>query len=175
MNSIKLKVSLLAIFALITFTSCNIEPLDSDLLGNIINPASVAGTYRMTAFNTGIPTDLNNDGTTSINQMLETTCFNGNILTVNPNATFTSTSKGVDVSASATLTCYSDPDITGTWVLNGTVLKLIYMEGNVQITDLYSVSGNTLTHSVPLGQIVSTTSTNVAVFLNSSYYFVYTR
>lgn len=172
---IKRIVSLLFISTLITFTSCNIEPLDSDLLGNIINPTSVAGTYRMTAFNTGIPTDLNNDGTASTNQMLETTCFNGNILTINPNATFTSTSKGVDVSASATLTCYSDPNITGTWVLNGTVLKLIYMEGNVETTDLYSVSGNTLTHSVPLGQIVSTTSTNIAVFLNSSYNIIYTR
>ena len=96
-------------------------------------------------------------------------------MTINPNATFTSTSKGVDVSASATLTCYTDPDITGTWVLNGTVLKLIYMEGNVEKTELFSVSGNSLTHSVPLGQIVSTTSTNVSVFLNSSYNIIYTR
>ncbi len=175
MNSIKLSLAILSCSALVTFTSCNIEPLDKDLLGNIINPASVAGSYRMTAFNTGIPTDLNNDGAASTNQMLETSCFNDNILTINPNATFTSTSKGVDVSASATLVCLSNPNITGTWVLNGTVLKLIYMKGNVEITDLYSVSGNTLTHSVPLGQIVSTTSTNAAVFLNSSYYFVYTK
>ena len=175
MNTIRLNAVVLSVFTLMTFTSCNVESLDSDLLGNIINPASVAGTYRMTAFNTGIPTDLNHDGTTTTNQMLETPCFNNNILTINPDATFTATSKGVDVSASATLECFIDPDITGTWMLNGTVLTLIYMEAGVQATEVFSVSGNTLINSVPLGEIVSTTSTNAAVFLNSSYNIIYTR
>ena len=175
MNKIKLTAAVLSVFTLITFTSCNIEPLDSDLLGNVINPDSVAGTYRMTAFNTGIPTDLNNDGTTSTNQMLETSCFNNNILTINPDGTFKATSKGVEVSAGATLECYTDPDITGTWVLNGTVLSLSYVEASVQNTEMFSVSANSLTYSVPLGEIVSTTSTNVAVYLNSSYNIIYTR
>ena len=175
MNKIKLTAALLSIFTLMTFSSCNIEPLDSDLLGNVINPDSVAGTYRMTAFNTGIPTDLNHDGTTSTNQMLETSCFNNNFITINPNGTFTATSKGVDVSASATLECYTDPNIAGTWVLNGTVLTLSYVEASVQISEMFSVSGNSLTYSVALGEIVSTTSTNAAVFLNSSYNIVYTR
>jgi hypothetical protein len=49
--------------------------LNSDLLRNVINPDSLEGTYRMIAFNTGIPTDLNN-------------------------GSFTATSKGVDVNAS---------------------------------------------------------------------------
>ena len=175
MNKIKLTAALLSIFTLMTFSSCNIEPLDSDLLGNVINPDSVAGTYRMTAFNTGIPTDLNHDGTTSTNQMLETSCFNNSFITINPNGTFTATSKGVDVSASATLECYTDSNIAGTWVLNGTVLTLSYVEASVQISEMFSVSGNSLTYSVALGEIVSTTSTNAAVFLNSSYNIVYTR
>ena len=175
MNKIKLTAAVLSVFTLITFTSCNIEPLDSDLLGNVINPDSVAGTYRMTAFNTGIPTDLNNDGTTSTNQMLETSCFNNNFLTINPNGTFIATSKGVDVSAGATLECYTDPDITGIWGLSGTVLTLVYLEAGVRNTELFSVSANSLTYSVPLGEIVSTTSTNVAVYLNSSYNIIYTR
>ena len=175
MNKIKLTAAVLSVFTLITFTSCNIEPLDSDLLGNVINPDSVAGTYRMTAFNTGIPTDLNNDGTTSTNQMLETSCFNNNILTINPDGTFKATSKGVEVSAGATLECYTDPDITGIWGLSGTVLTLVYLEAGVRNTELFSVSANSLTYSVPLGEIVSTTSTNVAVYLNSSYNIIYTR
>jgi hypothetical protein len=175
MNKIKLTAALFSVFTLITFSSCNIEPLDSDLLGNVINPDSVAGTYRMTAFNTGIPTDLNNDGTTSTNQMLETSCFNNNFLTINPNGTFIATSKGVDVSAAATLECYTDPDITGIWGLSGTVLTLVYLEAGVRNTELFSVSANSLTYSVPLGEIVSTTSTNVAVYLNSSYNIIYTR
>ena len=175
MNKIKLTAAVLSVFTLITFSSCNVEPLDSDLLGNVINPASVAGTYRMTAFNTGIPTDLNRDGTTSTNQMLETSCFNNNILTINPDGTFKATSKGVEVSAGATLECYTDPDITGIWGLSGTVLTLVYLEAGVRNTELFSVSANSLTYSVPLGEIVSTTSTNAAVYLNSSYNIVYTR
>jgi hypothetical protein len=175
MNKIKLTAALFSVFTLMIFSSCNIEPLDSDLLGNVINPDSVAGTYRMTAFNTGIPTDLNNDGTTSTNQMLETSCFNNNILTINPDGTFKATSKGVEVSAGATLECYTDPDITGTWVLSGTILTLQFVEAGVQITELFSVSANSLTYSVPLGEIASTTSTNAAVYLNSSYNIIYTR
>lgn len=171
----KIKIAIFTIFTLITFFSCNVEPLDSDLLGNIINSGSVAGTYRMTAFNTGIPTDLNNDGTASTNQMLETSCFNNNLISINPNGTFTATSKGVDVSSSASVVCYSDPDITGTWVLNGTVLTLRYVEATVTISELFSVSGNSITRSVPLGEIVVTTATNAAVFLNSSYNIVYTK
>lgn len=107
--------------------------------------------------------------------MLETSCFNNNFLTINPNGTFTATSKGVDVSAAATLECYTDSDITGTWILNGTILTLIYLEAGVQNTELFSVSANSLTYSVPLGEIVRTTSTNARVYLDSSYNIIYTR
>ena len=175
MNTIKLTVAVLSVFTLMTFSSCNVEPIDSDLLGNIINTASVAGTYRMTAFNTGIPTDLNHDGTTSTNQMLETTCYNNSSLIINANGTFTATSKGVDVSTSNTLECYTDADVTGTWVLSGTVLVLTYTEAGAPVVESFSVSGNSLTYSMPLGEIVSTTSTNAAVYLNSSFNIVYTR
>jgi hypothetical protein len=175
MKTIKFSISLLFITTLFSISSCNIEPLDNDLLGNLINPTSVAGTYTMTAFNTGIPTDLNRDGTASTNQMLETTCFNNSIIVINPDGTFRATSKGVDISTSSTLTCFSDPDYTGTWTLNGTVLKLTFIDTGVVVNDLYSVSSNTLLYSVPQGQIVGTTSTNVPVFLNSSYNIVYTR
>ena len=75
MNKIKLTVALFSAFSLMIFSSFNIEPLNSDLLRNVINPDSLEGTYRMIAFNTGIPTDLNN-------------------------GSFTATSKGVDVNAS---------------------------------------------------------------------------
>ncbi len=175
MNPIKLTAAVLSVFTLMTFSSCNVEPIDSDLLGNIINTASVAGTYRMTAFNTGIPTDLNHDGTTSTNQMLETTCYNNSSLIINANGTFTATSKGVDVSTSNTLECYTDADVTGTWVLSGTVLVLTYTEAGAPVVESFSVSGNSLTYSMPLGEIVSTTSTNAAVYLNSSFNIVYTR
>ncbi len=175
MKTIKFSAAVLTVITLFSISSCNIEPVDSDLLGNLINPASVAGTYRMTAFNTGIPTDLNHDGTSSTNQMLETTCFNGSIIVINPDGTFRATSKGVDISSSSSLTCFSDPDYTGTWTLNATVLKLTYIDTGVVVEELFSVSGNKLLYSVPQGQVVGTTATNVPVFLTTSYNIVYTK
>jgi len=175
MNRIKFSASVLLTITLFSISSCNVEPLDSDLFGNIINTTSVAGTYTMTAFNTGIPTDLDNDQVASTNQMLETTCFNGSTITINPDGTFRATSKGVDISNSNTLQCFSDPDYTGTWTLNATVLKLTFTDNGVVVNELFSVSGNTLLYSVPQGQIVGTTASNAPVFLNASYNIVYTR
>lgn len=175
MKVIRFSLAVLTAFTIASFSSCNIEPLDSDLLGNVINPASVAGTYRMTAFNTGIPTDLNNDGRPSTNQMLETTCFDGNIIVINPDGTFRATSKGVDISNSNSLTCFSDPDYTGTWTLNATVLKLTYIDSGVLVDELFSVSGNSLLHSVPQGQVVGTTAGNVPVLLTTSFNVIYTK
>lgn len=175
MKTIKFSHVVLAVISFFSISSCNIEPVDSDLLGNLINPASVAGTYRMTAFNTGIPTDLNNDGISSTNQMLETTCFNGNIIVINPDGTFTATSKGVEISPSTSITCYSDPDYSGTWTLNATVLKLTYVDAGVIVENLFSVSGNTLLYSVPQGQIVGTTATDVPIYLTTSFNIIYTK
>ena len=120
MNKIKLTVALFSAFSLMIFSSFNIEPLNSDLLRNVINPDSLEGTYRMIAFNTGIPTDLNN-------------------------GSFTATSKGVDVNAFATLKGYTNPDIMGTWVFNVTELTLQFVEVSVQNAELFSVSVNSLT------------------------------
>ena len=181
MNTIKLTaVAVFSVFTLITFTSCttSIEPVDQDLLGNLVNPTSIVGAYTMTAFNTGIPTDLNNDGTASINQMTETTCFNNSILTLNADYTFNATQNGLDISATATtsiMECYSDPLLSGTWALNGTILTLTYDDAGTPVVETFLVASNTLTYSVPLGEIVGTTSTNEPVFLTSSINIVYTR
>ncbi len=181
MNTIKLTAAaIFSIFTLMTFTSCttSIEPVDQDLLGNLVNPTSIVGAYRMTAFNTGIPTDLNNDGTSSINQMSETTCFNNSILTLNADYTFDATQNGLDISTTATtstMECYSDPLLSGIWALNGTILTLTYDDAGTAVVETFLVASNTLTYSVPLGEIVGTTSTNEPVFLTSSINIVYTR
>jgi hypothetical protein len=175
MKAIKFSAVIIAVVTLFSLSSCYIEPVDSDLLGNVINPTSVAGTYRMTAFNTGIPTDLNNDRVASTNQMLETTCFNGSTIVINPDGTFRATSKGVEISSSTTIQCFSDPDYTGTWTLNSTVLKLTYIDAGVIVDELFSVSANSLLYSVPQGQVIGTSATNVPIFLTTSYNIIYTK
>jgi hypothetical protein len=166
MKSIKLSAILLSSILLISIFSCNVEPVDADLFGNVLNTASVSGTYRMTAFNTGIPTDLNHDGATSTNQMLETTCFNGSSITLNPDGTFRASSKGIEINSSSTLQCFSNPDYTGTWT---------YISAGNVVEKLFSVSANRLIYSATQGQIVGTSTTNVPILLNSSYNIIYTR
>lgn len=177
MKNIKLTAVFLSAISLITISSCTslTETVDQDLLDNLVNNTSIAGIYRMTAFNTGISTDLNNDGTASVNQLSETSCFNNNSITINVDGTFTATSNGLEVSANDSLECYTDPEIAGTWVLNNNLLTLTYTENNSPEVEVFLVSGNSLTISIPLGEIVSTTSTNTAVYLNSSYVIIYTR
>ena len=160
MKLIKLSAALLSLITLISIFSCNIEPVDADLFGNVLNPASVSGTYRMTAYNTGIPTDLNHDGNTSTNQMLETTCYDGSFITLNPDGTFIASSKGIEIGTSTTLQCFSNSNYTGTWTLSVSVLKLTYINSGVIVEKLYSrssqprkapnVSGNPKEHSVQL-------------------------
>ena len=57
-----------------------------------IASVGVVGTYRLTAFNTTPPTDLNGDGTSSTNQMNEVTCFNNSLIILNSNGTYTADS-----------------------------------------------------------------------------------
>ena len=72
MKNIILIAVLFLILTSFTFTSCDIEPIDSAIDLDDFNPVtSVSGSYLMTAFNTSIPTDLNNDGIPSANQMNE--------------------------------------------------------------------------------------------------------
>lgn len=180
MNKIKVILGIFLSLMSITFTSCENEPIDSAINLDDFNPPAnaIAGSYIMTAFNTSIPTDLNNNGTASTNQMDETTCFNNNMLVLNVNNTFTSTSKGLEIvtdGATQSLSCYNDPNIAGTWVLNGNVVTLTYTEGGTQYSDQFLLAGNTLTYTLNNGEIVGTSSTNVPVYLTANITIIYTK
>lgn len=145
--------------------------------GGGVIPNSIAGTYILTAFNTSVPTDLNGDGTNSTNQMNETTCFNNSLFILNSNNTFTANSKGIDIDITSTpntLTCFTDPDTTGTWSLSGNILTTTYVESGVTYNDQFTVVGNTLVFNEPSGQIVGMASGN-PVYLTSSIALVYSK
>lgn len=120
----------------------------------IIPTPTIVGTYKLTAFNTSIPTDLNGDGTATTNQLSETTCLDNSFVTLNANNTFTADSKGIDIDINNNITCFTDPDFTGTWVLTGNILSLTYNDGVDVITDNYTVSGNTFSSTLTDGQVV---------------------
>ncbi len=178
MKSIKSILSLLAFSFVFVAISCDDEPIDPAIDPSTFGNSGVAGTYLMTAFNSSVPTDLNNDGTRSTNQMNETNCFNGNTMILNSDNTFTATSKGIDIETNGTnetITCFVDPNITGTWSLSGNQLTLTYTEAGEQFTDVYTVSGSTLTLNITDGEIVGTTSGGDPVYLDAEIDIVFTK
>ncbi|WP_395066728.1 hypothetical protein [Flavobacterium sp.] len=172
------------------FVSCDNEPLDptlkSQLASGVLNPSTggstpttsaITGTYLLTAFNSSVPTDLNGDGTSSTNQMSETTCFNNSNFILNANNTFISNSKGIDIDATVTpnvLTCFTDPDVTGTWVLNGTTLTTTYVDAGITYNDVFSVIGNTLVLTAANGSVVGMVGGN-PVTLTADLTLIYSK
>lgn len=141
-------------------------------------PTGIVGTYLMTAFNISVPQDLNGDGTASVNQMNETTCFDNNTLIINANNTFSSTSKGLDINIDgpvAVLECYTDPTITGTWSQSGNNITFTYVDGGQTYTDVFILNGNTLTITIPDGEVVGSANGGEPVYLTADISVVYTK
>jgi len=147
----------------------------------------VTGTYKLTAFNTSVPTDLNNDGTASTNQLTETACSNNMFLTLSANHTFVSDSKGTEIAMDIdvvtgevvqTIECFTDPDITGTWVLTGNILSLTSTDPDTGglVTDNFTVVGNTLVYTLNDGEVVGTElTTGAPVYLTCDITLIYTK
>lgn len=191
MKTIKKILSIFAIFTFLTFMSCENEAVDPTLVpspapntnggnGNNNgggNTTTVVGSYKLTAFNSSVPTDLNNDGTSSTNQISETNCFDNMFLIINSNNTFNADAKGIDIDFTNNITeCYTDPDYNGTWVLNSNVLTLTYVDGGITYNDNFIVAGagNSLSYSVSDGEVVGMES-GQPVYLTSNIQFIYTK
>lgn len=191
MNFKSFSLAFSSVALLLVFSSCNVEPIDPVLADQLAQNnssnnngggsnggnTSIAGTYLLTAFNTSVPTDLNGDGTASINQMSETTCFNNSTFILNSNNTFIATGGGIDIDLSVTpnvLTCFTDPSTNGTWTLNGNQLTTSYMEGGVSYTDIFTVVGNTLIITEQNGEVVGMANGN-PVFLTSDITAIYSK
>jgi len=153
----------------------NVSFSDTTTSGTV---GGVSGTYMLTAFNTSVPTDLNSDGTASTNQLLETNCYNNMLLTLNSNNTFVANSKGIDIVSNGTtetMSCFTDPDDTGTWSLAGNTLTLT-TAGTPPVVDTYTVSGNTISATANNGEVVGyDTVTNSPVYLTCNITIVYTK
>ena len=151
-----------------------------------VTPAVTSTTYKFTALNSSVQTDLNGDGTPHTNQLEETHCFDNMLIVLRSDHTFTANSKGVDIDSEtnpATLACFTDPDYTGTWSQSDNEIMLHYVDTtatpNETYDDFYEVSadGNTLSATVTAmdgGQVVGT-SGGVPTYLDSDLEFVYTK
>ena len=154
----------------------NVSFVDTTVINPPIN-TTVVGTYLLTAFNTSVPTDLNGDGTTSTNQMNETTCLNNSFLTLNSDNTFTATGGGIDIDLTTTpnvITCTTEPPTVGTWSLTGNQLTTTYVDSSVTYTDVLTYANNSLTYTILNGEVVGTANGS-PVFLTSNISLIYTK
>jgi hypothetical protein len=107
---------------------------DDDDNNNNTDNSQLVGTYRMTAFNAPMAIDFNNDGTSSVNLMDESNCYNDSFLVVNQNGTYTMTSNTVNIDGT-TSSCASEVK-TGSWTRSGNTFTTSSGTGaNVQRTD----------------------------------------
>lgn len=146
MKTIKVFLGMLAIASL-GFVSCNDD--DKDVITGD-NNLGIAGTYDLTEFNTGDPTDFNKDGTPHKNQIEESDCYAGSKLTLNADGTMSYVIKEilVDVANNQT-TCSNARTVQGTWKLEGGTgtsadIKASYSDGNENVTADIVKTGNKL-------------------------------
>jgi hypothetical protein len=163
-----------AVAVVCLFWSCSKDSASTDTGSGVINPA---GVYKMTSVTSSVPTDLNGDGIKSNEQMLETACYNNNLLTVNSDYTFSKTQKGVNLSFSgsgSTITCFTDPTISGTWTYAQNAFALHYTEGGSAVVETYVITNTTLKFLIPSGQVVGLVN-NQPAYLTSNIEITYTK
>ncbi|MFT3795294.1 hypothetical protein [Flavobacterium sp.] len=138
MKKIKLILCVVAATSL-GFVSCNNDD-DSDA-PVVVNPVAIAGTYNLTAANTGNPTDFNEDGTENTNQLLESTCYAGNKMVFNADGSFAWQMNNILVDSGTGNSACDDYLALGTWTLeSGTgtsaVINVTYEAENGEDVDI---------------------------------------
>lgn len=97
-------------------TSCSDDDGDNN------QSADFVGSYKMTAYNGPSSVDFDGDGTSSINFMDESDCWNNSTMTLNANGTYTMSSNGMNID-SGTSSCSSSATATnGTWTRTGSTI-----------------------------------------------------
>ena len=168
----------LVILAISAFTiSCSKDDDNNDVL--IPTPPVVTSeTYLLTAFNTALPTDLNGDGTASVNQMTEINCFSANSITIKSDNTFTAQQNGVYIDSDATpstIECYVDSQISGTYTIADGFITLNYVVDGVASEQQYEIDATSLRSTYSDDFIVSRDDTGTPVYITTDLTIIYTK
>jgi hypothetical protein len=181
----------LLICLVFTFYSCDNEPLEGFDLSVPNSPttpdnpqtgnATIAGTWKLTAWNSVNPVDINNDGTASTNLLTEFDCYNNETIVFNSDGTgdIVSTSfvdielnlvTGTTNTYEYSSTCIPDNEtLAMTWVNIGNAVAVDDGSGAVNL----ALSGNELSFIVPSGFFVE--SDDAMVTVDEDLTFVYTK
>lgn len=169
-----LKMLMLAVAGCLTLASCS----DDDNNDNVNNNpnADITGTYRMTAWNAPTSIDFDGDGTSNINMMNESPCYNNSIMNVNSDGTYTMTYRYVNIESGA-VSCGTETT-NGTWVRNGNSFTTTHMSAGQSMSTDYSFSGGnqtTLTRNMNNWNYPSINGTGGQVYSTGNVSMVMTR
>lgn len=181
---------LLTVIVVFALNSCDNEPLEGFDLSNpaIQNPTggtaqttSIAGTWKLTAWNSTNPVDINNDGTASTNLLTEFNCYNNETIVFNADNTGTINNTsyadielelvtGTTNTYEYTTTCIPEIEtIPMTWTQAGNLVAVNDGSGAVNL----SLSGNQLSILIPAG--FEAVSTDGMVTVEEDLTFIYTK
>lgn len=167
----RLTLLLLAFAGCITAVSCSSDD-DGD---NNNNMSEVAGTYRMTAFNSPTAIDYDDDGDSSTNMMTESDCYNNTVLTLNQNGTFTSTYNGIGINSGVS-TCAASQVTGGTWTRSGNTISATTTSGGTGTNSwTWNTDAQTITRTQTNAQYPSiNTTTGDFEYATGNVNYVYT-
>lgn len=138
---------MIAVAGCLSMASCS---NDDDNNSVNTNPNSdLVGTYRMTAWNSPMSVDFDNDGTSNTNMMNESPCYDDSMMTINANGTYTMTYNYVNING-GTVSCQAETT-NGTWTRNGNSFSTSHLLGGQNMNTSYnfaSGSSTTLTRNM---------------------------
>lgn len=177
MKKIKILVSALIIAGFgFTFTSCS----DDDDEDNN-NNSGIAGTYKLSEFNTEDPTDFDMDGTSNIDQTEESNCYDDSKIVLSSDNTFTYDRNYILVDEGAGTSACADADYTGTWEIfassgSTVVITATYQnENDEEVTMTLTKQGNTLTETQIFSEYPDRNDADGAILTNGDVELVYTK
>ncbi len=141
------KILVFAILA-IGFGACS---SDDDSSNN--NMGTIEGVYDLTEFNTSAPTDFDENGTASTNQMNESSCYNDRKIDFNSDNTFTYEMDYILIDTNTGVAVCAENTVTGTWTATNNVITATYEQENgtdITLNFARSNNGRTLTQTTTL-------------------------
>lgn len=157
-------------------TSCS-----NDDDNNQNNEAQIAGTYNLEEVNTADPTDFDDNGTSSENQMDESNCYDDSEIILNADGTFTYQRNSIVVNTTDGTSGCTEGTFSGTWeLLDGSgvdaVIAATYEDANGDETTINLVKeGNTITYMNLFGSYPDRNEEGGAIYTFGSVEYVFRR
>lgn len=176
MKRLNLLLCTIAIAGL-SFTSCSSD----DNNDGINNDVQIAGTYNLVEVRTAQATDFNEDGTSHVNQMEETDCYDGSKMVFNADNTFSFVKRYVLVDTQQGTSACTETQVAGTWSLyagTGTtaILRATYQNANGNdVTIQVNKEGNKITHYEMFGQYPDRNSEGGAIYRNGEVTWIFQK